>query len=719
VLITDDLDVPFPGYLAYVDQSATLNGFTDGVTFVGTTLAADYFTEYGALNPGQTAVLRFRAIINPTLADGTPVTNTAQVTWNDPTQYATASITIDVGAVVGFGMLSGTVWHDADFDDTADGMERLLEGWTVELLLNGQPIRSVITDASGNFLMAGVVPNYLTPDQYSLRFSSPGAGSRTAMLGQTNSDFTDGLQRIDDIVVMAGSNLLALDLPIDPNGVVYDAVARSPITGATVTLLDASGSTPVPASCFYDPQQYSQVTTASGYYKFDINFSDPGCPSGSNYVIQVVAPGSAYVAGPSALIPPTSDLTTVPFDVPSCPASANDAIMATSQHCEVQISEFAPPVSVPARSAGTNYHSYLTLDNGQIPGSSQLFNNHIPLDPVLTGAVSVTKTTPMLNVTRGQLVPYVITVSNSFGIALQDINIVDRYPAGFHYVEGSARFDDVPTEPTTVGRELLWSNLSLASEGRHTIKLLLAAGAGVTEGEFVNRAQAINGLTGAILSAEASATVRIVPDPTFDCTDVTGKVYDDSNRNGYQDGDEGGLAGVRVVTARGLAATTDTHGRYHITCAITPNESRGSNFILKLDDRTLPSGFRASTRPVQVQRATRGKSLRINFGASIHRVVGLDIADAVFEPGTTEMREQWKPRMNLLIEELKKGPAVLRLSYVADVEAESLVEQRLASIKSQIMSAWTEANCCYELVIEPEVYWRLGSPPAEPKVTKR
>ena len=719
VLITDDLDVPFPGYLAYVDQSATLNGLMDGVTFAGTTLTADYFTEYGPLNPGQTAVLRFRAIINPTLVDGTPVTNTAQVTWNDPTQYATASVTIDVGAVVGFGMLSGTVWHDADFDDTLDGTERLLEGWTVELLMNGQPIRTVNTAADGTFVMAGVVPNYLTPNQYSLRYSAPGAGPRTAALGLTDSDFTDYLQRIDDIVVTAGSNLLALNLPIDPNGVVYDAIARSPIAGATVTLFDAGGVSPIPATCFDDVVQQDQVTTANGYFKFDINFSEPGCPSGGNYLIRVTPPGNGYVQGPSALIPPTSDLATLPFDVPSCPGSANDTIVATSQHCEVQVSEFAPGVSVPARSAGTNYHSYLTLDSSQLPGSGQLFNNHIPLDPVLTGAVSITKSTPMLNVTRGQLVPYVITIGNSFGVALQDINVVDRFPAGFHYVEGSARFDGTPVEPAIVDRVLTWSNLSLASEGRHEIKLLLAVGAGVTEGEFVNRAQAVNGLTGAILSEEAAATVRLVPDPTFDCTDVTGKVYDDANRNGYQDGDEAGLAGVRLVTATGLAATTDTHGRYHITCAITPNESRGSNFVLKLDDRTLPSGFRPSTRPVEVQRATRGKALRINFGASIHRVVGIDIADAAFEPGNIELRHQWQPRIGLLITELQKGPAVLRLSYVADTEDESLVDARLESIKRQVMEAWNGLNCCYELVIESDVHWRLGGPPDRGKVTDR
>jgi hypothetical protein len=113
------------------------------------------------------------------------------------------------------------------------------------------------------------------------------------------------------------------------------------------------------------------------------------------------------------------------------------------------------------------------------------------------------------------------------------------------------------------------------------------------------------------------------------------------------------LAGVRLVTPRGLQATTDAYGRYHITCAITPHESRGSNFVLKLDDRTLPSGFRMSTDQLQVKRATRGKVLQADFGASIHRVVGLDISDSVFEPGTTDVRIQWQPRVVALLDELR------------------------------------------------------------------
>ena len=713
VTIRDDLDETNPGYLTYVDQSATLNGLATGINVVAPLITADYFTDYGPLAPGESVVLRFRAVIDPTLIEGTTIVNTARVYWDDPQQQAEATVMIDVGAMPDAGMLSGNVWHDADHDNTPGGFEQPLEAWLVELLLDDQPVRSMLTDADGYYLFTNVIPNYATGQMYSLRFSAPGAVSTTALLGETDSDFTDGQQEITEIDVQEGSNLLALNMPIDPNGVIYDSIGRTPVLGATVTLVDPRNSLALPATCFDDPNHQGQITVSNGYYKFDINFSDPSCPSGLNYLLQVTAPDTSYVPGVSVLIPPTSDQTTLPFDVPSCPGSTNDAVLGLSQTCEAQQSEFAPPNSVPAQSPATDYHLFLRLDATQIPGSSQLFNNHVPVDPRLDGAVAITKTTPLLHVTRGQLVPYVITISNSFGVDLQDVNVIDRFPAGFRYITGSARFDDQPLEPTVVGRELIWSNFTLAVDGRHTIKLLLAPGAGVTEGEFVNRVQATNSILGSAISEEATATVRIIPDPTFDCTDVTGKVFNDINRNGYQDDAEEGLPGVRLVTAKGLVASTDSYGRYHITCAIVPNESRGSNFILKLDDRTLPSGFRSSTRPVQVQRATRGKSLRINFGASIHRVVGLDIADAVFEPNEIAMRQQWLPRVNLLLQELRKSPAILRLSYVADVESEALVERRLENLKSRISERWEELNCCYELVIEPEIYWRLGGPVAK------
>ena len=717
VVVTDNLDAPQPGGLAYVSGSATMNGSPAGVSIAGATITANYGATAGALEPGGIVVLRFRAILASGLADGAVVTNTGVVAWNQPTQTASASVSVIVGGVPGFAVISGSAWHDADFDNQKDAGERPLAGWTVDLFRDGQLVHSGLLDAAGAYRIIGVAPNNVSNNAYEVRFRAPGAGANSATLGTAVSAFTNRPQRISDIVVPPGASLQGLNMPIQPNGVVYNSMARIPVAGATLTLLDARSSLLLPAACFTDVAQQGQVTLGEGYYKFDLTFGDPACPSGGNYLIGITAPaGGSYIAGYSQIIRPSSDVSTAAFSVPSCQVTGADAIPATALFCEVQPSESAPAASVAPRTAGTNYHVHVTLDDSRMPGTSQIFNNHIPLDPQINGAIAITKTTPLLNVTRGQLVPYAITIDNRSGLLLTDVSVVDRLPAGFTYVAGSALLDGVAAEPVLVDRVLSWNGLTLAGTQVRTVRLLLTVGAGVTEGEYVNRAQALNTASGNALSGEAMATVRIVPDPTFDCTDVIGKVFNDINRNGRQDNGEDGLAGVRVVTARGLQATTDEYGRYHITCAVTPNESRGSNFILKLDEHSLPSGFRMSTDAVQIQRVTRGRAARFNFGASIHRVVGVDLSDAAFEPGSTTLRIQWRPRVDLLVAELRKGPAVLRLSYVADIEDEALVERRLQAIKQQVTEAWKAVDAGYVLTIEPEVFWRRGAPPKRPVV---
>ena len=708
VVITDNLSSAGAGRLTFVNPpAATMNGSTNGVTIAGSLLTANYSAVNGPLQPGQSIDVRFRVQIAAGLPNGTTLTNTAVVTWNTPSQTASASVSVDIGGVPGVGSLNGTAWLDANFNKTPDSGEPPLQGWTVALFLNGAQVQSVLTDLNGVYHFAGLAPTDGTPNRYELRFTAPGAGPNTAKLGIADSVFTNSLQRITNIAVPSGSNVQNLNLPIAPNGVVYNSLTRAPIPGATLTMLRSG--TPLPASCFDDPAQQNQITPNTGWYRFDINFSDPACPAGGSYLIQVTA-GAAYVAGESKIIPAASDAATAAFSVPACPGTINDASPAVP-FCEAQGSEFAPPSSVPPGSTGTKYYLNLTLDGTSLPGSNQIYNNHIPLDQQIAGSFSITKTTPLLNVTRGQLVPYTLTISNVLGASTQGVQVVDRYPAGFRYIKGSARLDGVPTEPTVSAGLLAWNGLNFGSSDHRTITLLLAVGAGVGEGEFTNRAQVLQGITGQPMSGEATATVRVIPDQTFDCTDVYGKVFDDVNRNGHQDSGEKGLAGVRVLTAQGLAAKTDEYGRFHITCALTPNEIRGSNFELKLDDRSLPSGYRLSTDQVQIKHATAGKALKFDFGASIYRVVAIDLSDAAFEPGSTEIRMQWKPRLDVLLAELRKAPSMLRLSYVADTEDEALVQRRMQAVKRQLTDAWDSQKDNYALTIEPEVFWRRGAPP--------
>ena len=717
VVITDDLTTVLT-QAAYVANSATMNGSGGGVSFTSPVITANYGAIYGTLAPGGSVVVRFRVTLNVTLASGSIVTNTAQASWNSPAQTANASTSVTIGGMPGSAGLNGAVWQDANFNTTLDTGELTFANWSVDLYENGRLVGTVNTGADGSYRFSGVTPNAGTSIQYELRFRGPGAGANTAMLGWCSSPFTNGMQRISNIVASAGGVLQNLNLPLTPNGVVYNSIMGTPIAGATLTMVQSSSMTPLASSCFNDPAQQGQVTPSSGYYKFDLNFNDPSCPSGGHYLIQVTPPPSGYMAGVSKLVPPTSS-STAEISVPNClwNGSSVDAVLSTPNYCEAQASDLAPSASVLAgvaaasvpAGAATAYYLHLTLaQDTMLPEVSQIYNNHIALDPTLNTAVTITKTTPLVNVTRSQLVPYTITLNNTLTVALQNLSVIDTFPLGFKYVAGSARVDGVKIEPVMNTRQLTWNISQLGNNAKHTITFLMIVGSGVSEGEYVNLAQVMDNALGSVASGVAAATVRVIPDADFDCTDIIGKVFDDANANGYPDPGEKGLPGVRAVTARGLVATTDEFGRFHIDCAAVPNEDRGSNFILKLDDRTLPTGYRVTSENPLVQRATRGKMLRFNFGATINHVVSLDIADGVFEPKSTNLRMQWQPRIDLLLKELRKAPSVLRLSYLADTENRGLVEDRLKALKKEITGKWDGG---YPLTIETEVFWRRGSPP--------
>jgi len=231
VVITDDLSTAGAGRLTFVNPPATMNGSTKGISIAGSVLTANYSAVYGPLQPGQSIDVRFRVQIASGLPAGTTLTNTAVVTWNNPPQTASASVSIDVGGVPGSGNLNGTAWLDANFNKISDPGEPLLQGWTVGLYLNGALVQSVLTDVNGVYRFSNVPPTDGTANRYELRFTAPGAGPNTAKLGKADSAFTNGLQRITNIAVPSGSNLQNLNLLIGPNGVVYNSLTRAPIAG--------------------------------------------------------------------------------------------------------------------------------------------------------------------------------------------------------------------------------------------------------------------------------------------------------------------------------------------------------------------------------------------------------------------------------------------------------------------------------------------------------
>ncbi len=652
-------------------------------------------------------------------ASGQLLTNNAAISGGgEPAGFDGNNTDDDTVAIAASAQVSGTVWRDHNHDRVLDSGEPRVEGWTVELLLNGVVVQTVTTGSNGAYQFSNVSPG----SGYNIQFREPDTGlvfgnavpneqgitptngSRDSGAGTVNggtnsgnpagADLSGGNGTLAGLSILAGDNIIQQSLPLDPAGVVYDAVTRNPVPGAVVTITGPGG---------FDPVTHlvggsATVTTGSdGFYQFLLT---PTAPAGT-YTLAVTTYPTGYLPQPSTILSVCANALTVG-------ATPDPALVQAANTAPTTAATQADPTACPGTTGGLNgtnqgstqyFFSFVIT-----PGSSaNVVNNHIPLDPVRASDIVITKTTPLVNVTVGQLVPYIITVRNTSSANLTGNTIADTLPPGFKYKVGSGTRDGVALEPTVTGRNLRWINQPLNAGQTRTYKLLLVVGAGVQPGEYVNSVRVVGTVDGLARSNIANATVRVVPDPLFDCSEIIGKVFDDANANGYQDEGEKGVPNVRLATVNGFLVTTDEYGRYHIACAAIPNADRGSNFLLKLDERTLPTGYRVTTENPRDVRVTRGKMSKLNFGVTIHKVVRVDMTDAAFVAGGTALKPAWQQQLEALPEQLKDHPSVLRLGYQAGQEGEQLARDRLRAVANALRDVWQDKNCCHVLQIEEEL----------------
>lgn len=297
--------------------------------------------------------------------------------------------------------------------------------------------------------------------------------------------------------------------------------------------------------------------------------------------------------------------------------------------------------------------------------------------------VTVVKRAELEQVRRGQLVPFTIVVTNKRKVGPITMTVYDRLPAGFRYVQGSSSIDGVSVEPVIVGSVLSFPGLTLAPAQSVELRLQLLILNTVRPGRHTNFANATDA-EGKPFGPDAHATVEVIAEAIFDCGEVIGKVFDDANRNGYRDGGEAGLPGVRVAAARGRLVMTDDHGRFHVPCADTPQQQTGSSFVMKVDPRTLPAGYRLTTENPRVVRLTAGKMTTLNFGAAPGRLVRLDLSDEAFLDGSLTLRKRWHKGLTTLIKLLNEEHTLLSLRYVGAGADHDFAAQRIETIRHQI-----------------------------------
>ena len=333
----------------------------------------------------------------------------------------------------------------------------------------------------------------------------------------------------------------------------------------------------------------------------------------------------------------------------------------------------------------------------------------------------------------GQSVTYSIVVANPTTQDAININIVDTLPAGLLYTPETATVDGVPTTPEVDGLRLTFTDVSVLIDQEVEILLTVRVTAQANQGDLTNRVVARDPFNGDPLSEAAAAVVTLTPEAVFNCTAVIGKVFDDRNMNGYQDEvgdtsrvsdagvtnqdfltgkigneivetDEGepGLPYVRLATPTGTIITTDEYGRYSIPCAELPADA-GTNFSLKLDTRSLPTGYRVTTENPRTMRLSAGIFTEMNFGAAIGRVVDVNLTDAAFMAGRNQPTVALSDGLEGLLRQIQDTPSILRISYfVMSSAEEDRARARMAQVEDLIRDQWRGVGQ-YRLVIERTV----------------
>jgi uncharacterized repeat protein (TIGR01451 family) len=575
-------------------------------------------------------------------AQSVPMSWTATVaTTVIETNYANNTATaVTTVALVTNASLSGRVWFDINRNRVFDAgtSDAPLPGFRVELLkVTGTStviVGTATTGADGRYTITGQVPG----TDYRVRFRDPlgnviygtpfnqttttqnnnpstGTNSSTAAISPNQSVVVAGF--IDHVTLYVGDNVQEQNLPLDPSGIVYDSVTRTPIPGATVKIVGPAG---------FDPAIHllsgtdTQVTPVFGLYQY-LFVNNP--PSGV-YTLQVTPP--AGYAPPVAV----QGGVAAPQGTYNVPAGVSN----------IQGQSTAPAVGTngvgPTGGTGTQYYFQLQFN---FPGSGEVFNNHIPLDPLASGAILVNKTGNKTVAEIGDSVQYTIRMRNTTGAPIGNVTLEDLLPAGFRYILQTSRLNGATvTDPLGgVGRALTFNVGTIPANTSYELTYFVRLGVGSQQGDGINRATAaFPGANGVPVRSNTAAYKVSVQGGVFSnegC--IVGKVYVDCDGNFVQNNEGGsrevGIPGVRLVMLDGTWIVTDNEGKYSI-CGV-----KAQTQVIKVDKTTLPKGSRLV--PSSNRNAGVGDSIFVDMkGGEMHR------ADFIEGSCSPEVMDQIKAR---------------------------------------------------------------------------
>ncbi len=507
--------------------------------------------------------------------------------------------------------VSGTVWFDQGSDFGAiDGGDRRLSGWIVEVIdANGQQVGTATTGPDGSYSIADQVPGV----PLAIRFREPGTNvvwgwpvngdtrgatpapcdATSAMANGTASSCasSEGGSTHLSVVLAPGANLPQQSLPLNPGGVVYDATSRNPVPGSRVTL------SPIGTCAGYAPQQHL-LNAALGGYAFDGESASMTVGNDGFYQFLMGPDAPASCRFRIAVIPPAGyqfESTMIPSEQGALTPPATPGVGHPVQG----------NATAPTGPVGTDTAYYLEVSLGSALAAP--VHNHIPLDPQIAPGLIITKTGDRKTVEVGDSLVYTITIRQTAGTAMGTVNVIDRLPHGFTFIDGTARVDGagIANPRGKPGPVLVFDVGPLAVGAQKTLTYRVRVGVGSQQGDGINRARAFGcSITGGCVDGDSltaypdggvvpsnPAEYRVIVSGGVFAEEgcVLGKIFVDCNVNHVQDPEELGIPGVRMYFEDGTWMVSDSEGKYSY-CGLPPN-----SHTLKVDASTLPIGSRLTT----------------------------------------------------------------------------------------------------------------------------
>jgi uncharacterized repeat protein (TIGR01451 family) len=373
----------------------------------------------------------------------------------------TTTVVLGVGAT-----LRGVAWIDLDRDKVKDAGEPALPNLLVKVFKGASlvPVKTAVTTSTGSYTVLGLAPGTdyrigfyncantadinsctsvsTTPQNLTATTQGGQTSTGTTTVQTTPAGSTVG-QSIEAITLYVGDNTVDQNLPLDPSGFLYDSVTRARLTGAaTVELCGPAGSGfnsthvvggGVVGLCV-------QKVFVGGYYEF---FFVNGPPNGT-YTLRVVSADS-YLTTPAVRGGVTAPnlingVATPSYGAPAAPIPVTfmqPANIATGGIPTQLNTSGNPGATALAAQPGTQYALTFTFDFAA--GLREVFNNNIPLDPVVAGGgggggtgtfdLSITKNGPAV-VSSGVTATYTLQITNPGPTSAANVTVTDVMPAG-------------------------------------------------------------------------------------------------------------------------------------------------------------------------------------------------------------------------------------------------------------------------------------------------